>query len=201
MPSHRQSSRELKRSSTDRIRRGKPSRWPRPVWLMLLALFPSLFSGCGVFYSHHYRTEQFTIHTDLDSELLEQIGPQVTEIYRGFEELFDVHPRQLGRTSIILRGSARDMEVVDLNYSPTLLGYYVPLLNLISVDTKPSWSLWGISRALRRSRSHVANSPPTTFAIVVMVMALGFSSFSRASASSASSGVRFASTMSQKAGV
>lgn len=91
-------------------------------------------------YRHEYKSDRFAIYSDLSPDFLRRIGPEVEEIFRGYDDLFQLPTHKLGHTTIILRGEARDQEVVDLGYSPSLLGYYIPFLNLISVDTKPAWT-------------------------------------------------------------
>jgi hypothetical protein len=111
--------------------------------LILLGILCPLASGCsiaGLAYQRSYRADRFVIYTDHDQSFLSRVGPAVEEIYRGYEDFFGISPRRLGRTSIFLRGDSSDQDVVDLAYSPTLLGYYVPFFNMISVDTKPVWA-------------------------------------------------------------
>ncbi len=115
----------------------------RAAAAVLLGLLATLGSGCslaGLVYQRAYRSDRFVIYTDHDKDFLARVGPQVEEIYRGYEDFFQISPRRLGRTSIFLRGDTRDRDVVDLAYSPNLLGYYVPFFNMISVDTKPAWT-------------------------------------------------------------
>jgi hypothetical protein len=111
----------------------------RPA-LLLLAFLPLIGSGCTMFYRYQVKGREFVIFSDLDKDFLKEIAPAVEEIYGGYERLFDMGPAELGRTSIILKGQATDQQVVDLAYSPSLLGYYIPFLNLISIDTKPAWT-------------------------------------------------------------
>lgn len=109
----------------------------------LLCFLAFASTGCslaGLFYRHQYRADRFVIYTDHEPEFLARIGPEVEEIYEGYCRLFQVEPRSLGKTCIILQGNVRDQEVVDLAYSPSLLGYYIPFFNMISVDTKPAWA-------------------------------------------------------------
>jgi len=113
----------------------------RPAGVALLLSFLTLTaSGCTMFYRYQLKSREFVIYSDLDKEFLRNIAPSVDEIYGGYERLFEMEPAELGRTSIILKGDSSDEQVVDLAYSPSLLGYYIPFLNLISVDTKPAWT-------------------------------------------------------------
>jgi hypothetical protein len=108
--------------------------------LLLLAALSLSVSGCGLFYRNRYRDERFVVFSDLNPAFVNRIGPDVKEMYRGYQQLFDLSGDRLGRTAIILKGDIRDQEVLDMAYSPSLLGYYIPFLNLISVDTKPAWT-------------------------------------------------------------
>jgi len=116
---------------------------PPPAWTIFASavlLGPLLGSGCSLYYRNQFRSERFRLFSDLDQELLNEVGPDIERIYRGYQSLLEPPPRTLGRTTIILEGKARDERIIDLAYSPSLLGYYVPLLNLISVDTRAAWA-------------------------------------------------------------
>ncbi len=113
---------------------------PRSPLALAILLVPLLSCGCSLYYRNQYRSERFSLFSDLHPQLLEEVGPDVERIYREYAKLFEVAPSRLGRTTIILEGKARDERVIDLAYSPSLLGYYVPLLNLISVDTRAAWA-------------------------------------------------------------
>jgi hypothetical protein len=116
------------------------TRFALPALLGLLAFQGTGCSLAGLFYRHQYRADRFVIYSDHDPEFLARIGPEVEQIYEGYGRLFQVEARNLGRTCIILQGEPRDQQVVDLAYSPSLLGYYIPFFNMISVDTKPVWA-------------------------------------------------------------
>ena len=90
-------------------------------------------TGCSLVYRHSYLGPSFAIYSDRSPEFLSQVGKKVTRIYQGYERLFGLSETRLGFSTIVLQGT--DSTVLDYGYSPTLLGYYVPFFNYISVDT------------------------------------------------------------------
>jgi hypothetical protein len=104
----------------------------RPA-LLLLATLPTL--GCGFFYENSYEGSTYTLYSDRNEAFLSRVGEKVTRIYAGYQDLFDIPQDSLGTTTIILEG--KDSGVLDYGYSPSVLGYYIPLLNYISIDTTP----------------------------------------------------------------
>jgi hypothetical protein len=101
-------------------------------------LLVQALAGCGLFYDTSYRGARFTIYSDREPAFVEHVGKKVERIYRGYEALFALDPATLGRTTIILQGD--ETEPADADYSPSVLGYYIPLLNYISIDTHPAWA-------------------------------------------------------------
>lgn len=104
----------------------------RVACVLLPALVPSLV-GCGLFYRESYRGRNFVLYSDHSRETTDEIGAKVEQIYDSYLFLFEVDENELDRTTILLEGE--ESAVLDYNYSPNLLGYYIPLLNLISIDT------------------------------------------------------------------
>jgi hypothetical protein len=98
--------------------------------LTLLLLLPS---GCSLIYKHSYQGRSFAIYSDRKSEFLAEVGKKVTRIYEGYQKLFEIPETRLGLSTLVLQGD--DSAILDYGYSPTLLGYYVPFFNYISVDT------------------------------------------------------------------
>ena len=92
-------------------------------------------NGCGIFYERRCSGETFVIYSDRSKDFVEKAAAKAARIYQGFEELFDVGEKQIGRVSIFLEGSETD--VCDRRSAPDILGYYVPFLRYISVDTAP----------------------------------------------------------------
>ncbi|HVR76051.1 MAG TPA: hypothetical protein VMT52_17095, partial [Planctomycetota bacterium] len=95
-------------------------------------------AGCGLFYRNSFPGPAFTIYSDRDPAFLAEIGEKVTRIYAGYQRLFEPAPGSLGSTTIVLEGT--ESGIVDHGYSPSLLGYYVPLFNYIHIDTVPAWT-------------------------------------------------------------
>ena len=95
-------------------------------------------SGCGLFYENSYNGSGFNVYSDRNAEFVGSVGAKVSHIYRGFGALFEIPPERLGTTTIVLDGD--DDTVVDPGYSPSVLGYYVPMFNYIRVDTNPAWA-------------------------------------------------------------
>ena len=114
-----------------------PSRTRVALPLLLLAWLG--LPGCGLFYKNSYEGPNFNLYSDRKPEFLAQVGAKVARIYEGYESLFGLSPDCLGTTTIILRGD--DSDVVDYGYAPSLLGYYIPLFNYISIDTACVWTL------------------------------------------------------------
>jgi hypothetical protein len=104
--------------------------------LVLAGVFAALLSGCSLVYSGHCRGSRFIVYSDRDPAFIEATTARIETIYRHYQELFQLEPSSLGTTTILLEGS--ESSVVDFSYTPSLLGYYVPFLNLISIDTEPA---------------------------------------------------------------
>jgi hypothetical protein len=98
-----------------------------------LALALLILPGCSLFYRNSHRGSSFTLYSDRSPELLARVGQRVERIYEGYTAVFGIDRSRLGRTRIILEG--QDSDVLDLAYAPSILGYYLPMLNYIEVDT------------------------------------------------------------------
>lgn len=105
------------------------------AWALLTSL-----PGCGLFYENSYEGESFTIYSDRSDTFVSRVGQDVEKIYGGYEQLFGVESRDLGRTKIILEGDGTEVAEDEDDSSSNVLGYYVPLLNYISVDTTRRWA-------------------------------------------------------------
>ncbi len=105
------------------------------LWLggMCVAGTAFLGSGCGLVYKNSLRERCFTLYSDRSEEYLKRVAGKIERIYKGLGELFEVSEDRLGHPAILLEGE--DSDVVDLRHSPDILGYYLPFLNLISVDS------------------------------------------------------------------
>lgn len=109
---------------------------------LLAVLGVCCFTGCSLMYENRLGGNDFVLYSDHDEEFLAMAGRTVEEIYRAYTGLFGIDRDELGATTIIFEGNSGSTGdvTVDLSYSPRLLGYYLPLFNLISVDTIPVWT-------------------------------------------------------------
>ena len=126
----------------------------RLVTATFLLLQPLLGGGCGLFYQSSYVGKSFVLYSDRDQEFMASTSGNLERIYTAYMNLFELDRRELGTTFILLDGD--DHGVVDHSYSPNLLGYYVPLFNLIRIDTEPAWarSPGALHRVLLHEVSH-----------------------------------------------
>ena len=107
---------------------------------MLLATLLGPGPGCGAFYRYHHDSPRFSLHTDLAQDFLDETAPQVERMLEGLSRLFDLDPQRLSKPTIVFKGKAADLDVIDHSYSPTLLGYYIPFWSYIAVDTSTAWT-------------------------------------------------------------
>lgn len=97
-------------------------------------------SGCSFFFDCSHSREHFDLYSDHDPEFVETTAEELENIFHGFSTLFDLPSERIGRTTIFLEGETNDGDVVDLGYTPELLGYYLPIFNVISVDATAVWT-------------------------------------------------------------
>ena len=110
----------------------------RPWPVIAAALLACLISGCGLIYQNRSSGRGFVVYSHRNSQFVSGVGDEVQLITDGFCKIFDIARGDLGFMTIILHG--RDSNVLDYGHSPDLLGYYVPVINYISVDTNPVWA-------------------------------------------------------------
>ena len=113
---------------------------PKRLSRLLVCAILTGLSGCGLVYDNQYRAQSFTIYSDRSDSFVSRVGRDVEQIYGGYQSLFGVGPRDLGRTTIILEGDGTEVDEEDEDGGSNVLGYYVPLLNFISVDTTRRWA-------------------------------------------------------------
>jgi len=102
---------------------------------LLLALVAlALTNGCSLVYRSHARGEHFALYSDRSARSTARTRDRIDAIFARFIELFDVDPARLRRIAIFVEGA--DDGVLDHAYSPELLGYYVPFLRWIQIDTR-----------------------------------------------------------------
>ena len=109
-----------------------------PLSLLLLCIIS--FPGCGLFYENRLDHDLFVLHSDHSEEFLHSTAEDIQQIYNGYIKLFNISPDELGKTKIFLQGQSGPDEVIDMKYSPQLLGYYLPFFNVINLDTISSWT-------------------------------------------------------------
>jgi hypothetical protein len=130
--------------------------------LAAVAAVALVASGCSFLYRTRRAGEHFVVYSDRSAEFVERTAERVGEIYRSYIALFGIDPRRLRSTTICLDGE--DDDVVDHSYCPDLLGYYVPFLRLIRVDTRPAMTSErrGLDQVLLHEIAHhfVANEYP-----------------------------------------
>ena len=113
----------------------------RPLLAFLLAVpVACSMAGCSLYFDHRYHGENFVLYSDHQPDFIARTGTEVEQIFSGYTRLFKTPGDEIGDTTIVLQGEPPDETVVDLSYSPQLLGYYLPIFNLISVDTTASWT-------------------------------------------------------------
>ncbi len=104
----------------------------------VVAILVFTVSGCGLFYENHCSGDGFVVYSDRSPQFVARVGEEVQLITDGFSRVFDMPRKDLGSLTIVLHGM--DSNIVDYSHSPDLLGYYIPVINYISVDTSPVWS-------------------------------------------------------------
>ncbi len=90
-------------------------------------------AGCSLVYRHSQRGETWVAHTDRSTEFLTRTNERIARVWSALDALFDVPAAKLDAATFLLDGT--DDAVIDYGYAPELLGYYVPFLDLIAVDT------------------------------------------------------------------
>ena len=103
-----------------------------------VAVLVSTVSGCSLIYDNRCSGDGFVVYSDRSPQFVAQVGKEVQLITDGFSRVFDMPRKDLGSLTIVLHGM--DSNVVDYSHSPDLLGYYIPVINYISIDTSPIWS-------------------------------------------------------------
>jgi len=111
-------------------------------------------TGCGLLYRTSHHAEHFSLYADRSDGFVERSAATIDAIFHHFLELFDVDARQLAPTTICLDGE--DDDVVDHNYRPDLLGYYVPFFRFIRVDTRAAMTTneHGLQQVLLHEIAH-----------------------------------------------
>lgn len=110
---------------------------PRAAGVLKLAVILiacSVCCGCGLAYKHSLGRDGFVVYTNDGPAFLEKTGSQIERIYDSLSEVFEIPRPFPWTTRIFLEGQAEDL--LDYSYAPDLLGYYVPFLQMIHIDTR-----------------------------------------------------------------
>ena len=94
--------------------------------------------GCGLAYKNRLSRDGFIVYTNDGQGFLEKTGDQIETIYDSLAEVFEIPKPFPWTTRIFLDGQAEG--VLDYSYNPDLLGYYVPFLQMIRIDSRAAAS-------------------------------------------------------------
>ena len=94
--------------------------------------------GCGLAYKNRLSRDGFIVYTNDGQGFLEKTGDQIETIYDSLAEVFEIPKPFPWTTRIFLDGQAEG--VLDYSYNPDLLGYYVPFLRMIRIDSRAAAS-------------------------------------------------------------
>lgn len=101
----------------------------RISYLLLLTVG---ISGCSLFYSNSYFTEDFTIYSNREQELVDRTGRDTERLFEIYNILLDTCLKG-DHLTIVLSGSGTETKPDSGNGS--LMGYFIPYWDYISIDT------------------------------------------------------------------
>ena len=110
---------------------------PRPEPLLKLTaivLACSLCCSCRLAYKTSLSGDGFVAYSNDGPAFLEKTGARIENIYSSLAELFEIPRPFPWTTRIFLNGQSEDL--LDYSYAPDLLGYYIPFLQAIHIDTR-----------------------------------------------------------------
>ena len=96
------------------------------------------FCGCSLAYKNSLRRDGFVVYTNDGPEFLQRTGVRIERIYTCLSEVFEIPRPFPWTTRIFLDGQADGL--FDYSYNPDLLGYYVPFLQMIRIDSRAAAS-------------------------------------------------------------
>ena len=96
------------------------------------------FCGCGLVYKNSIRRDGFVVYTNDGPEFLEKTSDRIEKIYASLSDVFEIPRPFPWTTRIFLDGRADG--ILDYSYNPDLLGYYVPFLQIIRIDSRAAAS-------------------------------------------------------------
>ena len=94
--------------------------------------------GCGLAYKNRLSRDGFVVYTNDGQGFLEKTGDQIETIYDSLAKVFEIPKPFPWTTRIFLDGQGEG--VLDYSYNPDLLGYYVPFLQMIRIDSRAAAS-------------------------------------------------------------
>ena len=110
---------------------------PRSVTFLKLAIIVlacSLCCSCRLAYKNSLSRDGFVAYSNDGPVFLEKTGARIENIYTSLAELFEIPRPFPWTTRIFLNGQSEDL--LDYSYAPDLLGYYIPFLQAIHIDTR-----------------------------------------------------------------
>lgn len=111
-----------------------PSRAAGFLKLAAIVLACCACCGCGLAYRNRLDGDGFVVYSNDGPAFLEKTGSRIERIYDSLSEVFEISRPFPWTTRIFLEGQAEDL--LDYSYAPDLLGYYVPFLQMIHIDTR-----------------------------------------------------------------
>ena len=111
-----------------------PARPAALVKLAAIVLLCSLCCSCRLVYKNSLSRDGFVVYSNDGQDFLEETGSRIENIYTSLAEIFDIARPFPWTTRIFLEGQSEDL--LDYSYAPDLLGYYVPFLQVIHIDTR-----------------------------------------------------------------
>jgi hypothetical protein len=99
-----------------------------------IVFFCSLCCSCQLAYKNSLSRDGFVVYSNDGQDFLEETGSRIENIYTSLAKMFDVPRPFPWTTRIFLEGQSEDL--LDYSYAPDLLGYYVPFLQVIHIDTR-----------------------------------------------------------------
>ena len=102
--------------------------------LAAIVLACSLCCGCGLTYKNSLSRDGFVVYSNDGPAFLEETGTQIENIYTSLADLFEIPRPFPWTTRIFLDGQSEN--ILDYSYAPDLLGYYIPFLQAIHIDTR-----------------------------------------------------------------
>ena len=111
-----------------------PPRAAALVKLAAIIFVCSLCCSCRLAYKNSLSRDGFVVYSNDGPDFLEKTGSQIENIYTSLANIFDIPRPFPWTTRIFLEGQSEDL--LDYSYAPDLLGYYIPFLQVIHIDTR-----------------------------------------------------------------